>query len=169
MHAGFIAKSDRLPYRYAPVFLFSNIPGEAPVSISHVILLRGTELMEDVPHGAPADAERRRHARRQLDQSGRMLDHDAAPIDITIVDISIGGLGILVSDARRKGDPCVISFNILIENRMRRINAWAKVVHCIQQGENSYRAGIRFCDHDPNSKSHIEELCAPGGARTGWR
>lgn len=103
--------------------------------------------------------EMRSHFRAPLKQAAKVLIDDATPKTVTTLDISVLGLGILVSYPLRPGESCVCALDLQLEGQSRRINAWGTVVYSIAHDSGNFRAGIKFSDIDPTSRMHIQQLC----------
>jgi hypothetical protein len=112
-----------------------------------------------LPDTARLSSDLRESARWPFQESGKLLDQDALPADVTIIDISIGGMGVLVGEARREGEPCAISFDVPFQHARKRLNAWGKVTYCQPLNPACFKVGVRFRGFDMDSKIYIEELC----------
>lgn len=86
---------------------------------------------------------------------------DAIHREINTVDISPGGIGILVTEPLAAEVECVLAIDVLVSDAIKRINIWGKVVYCLCLGANQFRVGIRIRDADSISKMHITLLCTP--------
>ncbi len=106
-------------------------------------------------------AELRAMPRKSLFGPGRLLVGDSIQREINTVDISLGGIGILVTEPLAAEDECVLAIDVLISDAIKRINIWGKVVYCLSLGVNQFKVGVRFKDADSISKMHITLLCTP--------
>lgn len=105
-------------------------------------------------------ADKRLHARFLLAVPAKFLGHDATPIPIKTVDISIGGMGILAQEPMSPGTNCIIAFDSPLDDEGKRINVWAKVAYCRIRGKDEFQVGVYFRDFDSYSKFLIEKFCA---------
>jgi hypothetical protein len=104
--------------------------------------------------------EFRSSTRIVVNQSARLLDLHVNLHAITIVDISMGGLGILTSEAKQVGDSCAIAFEIVLGGVSIKVSAWAKIAYCIRLSDTRFRVGVKVREHDSRSQWDFEEICA---------
>lgn len=102
--------------------------------------------------------EARRFPRKPVAVPARLLLSGAEANDVSTVDISEAGVGIIAVAALNAGSSCVVALDLHADNGRRRINAWGEVVYTQQIGPNRYRSGIRFTDMDSFSRLCIRKL-----------
>lgn len=102
--------------------------------------------------------ESRRFARKALAQPARLLLSGSRPDEVSTLDISEGGVGLIAVAALEAGTSCVVALDLHVDNDRRRINAWGEVVYSTRVGPGRYRTGIRFTDMDSYSSLCIRKL-----------
>jgi hypothetical protein len=102
--------------------------------------------------------EARRFTRKAVAVPARLLLSGAEENDVSTVDISESGVGIIAAAALNAGSSCVVALDLHADNGRRRINAWGEIVYTKQVGPDRYRSGIRFTDMDSYSRLCIRKL-----------
>ena len=105
-----------------------------------------------------ANACVRMSPRKALNLSGKLLDQDALPTRILLVDISKGGMGIVAGNPVMRGAPCAVAFDVELEGMQRRVNVWGKVVHSTMLKNGMCRIGVQNRDCDAQSRLIIEKI-----------
>ncbi len=100
----------------------------------------------------------RRYPRKDFSQAAMLLVRGEGFKEIQTLDISQGGIGAISSRALQTGQNCVLAFEVLLQDKARKINAWGTVTYCAMC-DLGYRVGIQFDDADCMSQAYIQQLC----------
>ncbi|OWW21189.1 PilZ domain-containing protein [Noviherbaspirillum denitrificans] len=87
----------------------------------------------------------------------RLLLAPAVEYSCTVVDVSEGGAGVTLADSLPAGASCMVSFDLVDKDAVRRINAWGRIVYS-NACAGSAKAGIQFLDMDSNSRFLLRAL-----------
>ncbi len=81
-----------------------------------------------------------------------------APVRGRTVDISLGGLCLIVSEQLPVGRTCYVGFEAPLNGKAVRITATAKIVYSILSGTDGFRTGVQFTELDAANNKLLAEL-----------
>lgn len=82
----------------------------------------------------------------------------AAPIRARTLDISLGGISVMVGEQLRVGQNCTVGFEAPLNGKPVRVTATAKVIYSILSGTDGFRVGLEFVHLDPANHKIVAEL-----------
>lgn len=80
------------------------------------------------------------------------------PVQARAVDISLGGLSVIVSGQLHIGQICNVDFEVPLNGKTVRVMVTAKVVYCILGETDGFRVGLQFMQLDPGISKTLAEL-----------
>lgn len=107
---------------------------------------------------AVSTEELRKHPRTSFSQSAKILVQGSAASDCRTMDVSSGGISVLVSESIDVGSSCLLSMETRIDSRVRKINLWGKIVYCDVDGD-AFRIGIQYRDYGSMGRLCLQQLC----------
>jgi c-di-GMP-binding flagellar brake protein YcgR len=81
----------------------------------------------------------------------------AAPMRGRVLDISLGGISVIVPEQLRAGLGCGVDFEAPLNGKPVRVTATVKVIYSIL-GADGFRVGLEFQNLDPTNHKHVAEL-----------
>lgn len=103
-------------------------------------------------------SEIRAYPRKIMRCQARIALRGMAPMRARTVDVSLGGLCLLVEEQLPVGQLCDVGFEAPLNGRMVRVIGSAKVVYCILSGTEGFRLGLQYVELDPNNNKTLAEL-----------
>ena len=82
----------------------------------------------------------------------------AAPLHARTLDISIGGICMIIGEELHTGQECAIGFETPLNGKMVRVTAAARVVYSILSGTEGFRTGMQFVRLDEENHRIVAEL-----------
>jgi c-di-GMP-binding flagellar brake protein YcgR len=100
------------------------------------------------PAASEGGMERRQHERRSMRTPAVLALPGRKPIEILVLDVSLGGLGTLSSTNVNPGTACRIYLNLPISTHARElISAECMVMRSVLSAkEDRFRVGLKFVD-----------------------
>lgn len=95
------------------------------------------------------DAEKRRTPRKPMRQRVTIGTAGHGIVQGQTIDISVGGLSVMLPVALPTSTPCAVRFELMIDGRLVRFAGSGKVIHCSLAGMNGFRVGMKFQVDDP--------------------
>lgn len=81
----------------------------------------------------------------------------SAPLRAKTIDISLGGVSLIVADQLPLGQICTIAFEAPLGDNIARVTAVARVIYSILTGTEGFRIGMQIIEIDaPNNKTLAE-------------
>ncbi|WP_147376745.1 PilZ domain-containing protein [Noviherbaspirillum saxi] len=80
------------------------------------------------------------------------------PISARTLDISLGGVSIVIAEQLRVGQECKVGFEAPLNGKTVRVMGAAKVVYSILSGADGFRVGMQFLKLDPANHKTVAEL-----------
>ena len=80
------------------------------------------------------------------------------PIRARTIDVSLGGLCLVVTEQLRVGQACDVGFEAPLNGKMVRVIGSAKVAYCILSGTEGFRIGLQFVQLDAANNKTLAEL-----------
>jgi c-di-GMP-binding flagellar brake protein YcgR len=81
-----------------------------------------------------------------------------APVQARTVDISLGGLSLVVPGQLHIGQTCDVEFEAPLNGKTVRVIASGKVVYCIHGETDGFRIGLQFMQLDAAISKTLAEL-----------
>jgi c-di-GMP-binding flagellar brake protein YcgR len=81
-----------------------------------------------------------------------------APIKAKMIDVSLGGICVLLPGQLPVGQPCMIAIDTPINGKPRRITAAVRVIYSILSGTDGFRTGLQFVELDAENNRSLAEL-----------
>lgn len=82
----------------------------------------------------------------------------SAPLRARTVDVSLGGLCLLVPEQLPVGQVCNVGFEAPLNGQMVRVIGTARVIYCILSGTDGFRTGLQFVELDAANNKTLAEL-----------
>ncbi|HYD79426.1 MAG TPA: PilZ domain-containing protein [Paucimonas sp.] len=102
----------------------------------------------------------RTEARTVLRVSATVLFKNAPPMPGKTIDISPSGLALLGEEQLIPGTECGVRFTAMVQGKIMKVEAVARVVYSICVGITGFRTGFQFTNMDPASKTAITQIIA---------
>ncbi|MBI1891864.1 MAG: PilZ domain-containing protein [Burkholderiales bacterium] len=99
----------------------------------------------------------RKSARKILLSSAIFASHGMAFQFMSTLDLSTGGISLVLPMPLQIGQLCATSFDVPARRSWQRTLACGRVRSCVEMGINDYRIGIHFIQADAISVSLIRE------------
>lgn len=80
------------------------------------------------------------------------------PVRCRTLDLSLGGLSLMLSEQLRVGQECTIGFEAPLDGKMVRVMGQAKVVYSILAGADGFRIGMQFTNMDAANSKIVAQL-----------
>ena len=103
-------------------------------------------------------SETRNYPRKVLRCQARIVLPGMAPMRARTIDVSLGGLCLVVAEQLRVGQACDVGFEAPLNGKMVRVIASAKVAYCILSGTEGFRIGLQFMQLDAANNKTLAEL-----------
>jgi len=103
------------------------------------------------------EPERRTAVRKSLATQGLLVTEGLPPIKMQTVDVSIGGLGVTMSERLSVGQLCMVTFDLLLQGKPRGVAAVAEVVYSLPVWQDNFKTGLRFIEIDASGAAMIAE------------
>jgi c-di-GMP-binding flagellar brake protein YcgR len=100
----------------------------------------------------------RSETRTVLRVGATILFKDAAPMHAKTIDIGLRGMALLSPEQVTPGTLCGIRFSAMIQGKMTKVEAVARVVYSICVGTAGFRIGYQFTDMDSASKTAVTQI-----------
>lgn len=81
-----------------------------------------------------------------------------AAMQAKTVDISMGGVSIIVGEQIPVGHICTIAVDTLLNGKVVRVTAVGRVIYSILKGTDGYRTGLQFIQIDAANNRMLAEL-----------
>lgn len=107
-----------------------------------------------------AELEHRIHPRRDFDCRAKLSVGEKASIDVRTIDISLGGVCLMVPEAIPFGQFGVVKFEVQIGAEMQAFSGVARAVYGIPRAGEGYKIGFQFVQLDPANTALIQALLA---------
>lgn len=107
------------------------------------------------PHHLLQDTEQRRSPRKPVRQKVSIGSTGHGIIRGHTIDISVGGLSIMIPMALPLDSLCAVRFDLFVEGSLVRFAGTGQVAHCSCVGMQGFRIGMKFKLQDPNLQSHL--------------
>ena len=104
--------------------------------------------------------DKRGALRKVLRCNAKILLSSGQALSAKTVDISPDGICLLVTEQITFSQPCTISFEPLINGKMRKVTITARAVYSVFSGTEGFRIGFQFAQVDTFNMSVIDELLA---------
>jgi c-di-GMP-binding flagellar brake protein YcgR len=98
--------------------------------------------------------EQRKFPRRPLKRAARVVTRDAPPVEGTTIDVSAGGLCLVLPRQLPVGAPCAVSFDIPVNAFKQTVSAVSRVTWAICSTDG-FKTGLQFVEIDPASATAI--------------
>ena len=74
------------------------------------------------------------------------------------IDVSLGGVSILLNNQIPLGAPCMLRFEMNVKGKIVVITAQTKTVYCVLASHGGFRAGFQFSEEDAERSALIKSL-----------
>lgn len=102
--------------------------------------------------------DHRMHPRREFSCRAKLAVGDKASLDAQTVDISLGGLCLMVPEAVPFGEFGVVKFDVRIAGEEHAFSAVIRAVYGIPRPGDGYKIGFQFAQLTPASEALIQAL-----------
>lgn len=126
--------------------------------VLHAVTQRPPSLKDGKYNKIKMSSETRSFPRKPLRAQARIALPGAAPLRGKTVDISQGGVSLIVTEQIPVGQVCSIAIDVLANGKVVCVAAVAKAVYSILKGTDGYRTGMQFIEVDKASHKALEEL-----------
>lgn len=82
----------------------------------------------------------------------------ASPAHARTLDISLGGVSLMLGEQLRPGQECTVGFEAPVSGKTVRVMGLAKVVYSILSGNDGFRVGLQFVKLDAANSKSVAEL-----------
>jgi hypothetical protein len=103
-------------------------------------------------------AETRTYPRKVLRGQARVALPGAPAMRAKTLDISLGGVCLLVPEQLAPGQTCNVGFEAPLNGQTVRVFAVAKVIYSILSGTEGFRTGLQFVQLDAANNKLLAEL-----------
>lgn len=104
--------------------------------------------------GSPKDL--RKSVRKVLLSHAIFVSENLRLKSAVTIDVSTGGLSLIVPEALAIGQACAISFDVPGKLSKQRTLIRGTVASCIAKGADGYRVGVHYVESDPVSRQLIQ-------------
>ncbi|MBI1892188.1 MAG: PilZ domain-containing protein [Burkholderiales bacterium] len=104
------------------------------------------------------DNEVRMHPRKQLSVVAKVAVGEKAPLDARGVDVSLGGVCLLLPESIAFGEFCVVKFEVDVGGSTRQFSGVAKSVYSAGNSANGFRTGFQFFRLDEANTSLLADF-----------
>jgi c-di-GMP-binding flagellar brake protein YcgR len=80
-----------------------------------------------------------------------------APIKARMIDVSLGGICVVLAGQLPVGQPCMVAFDPTINGKPKRITASVRVIYSIL-GTDGFRTGLQFVELDAENNKSLAAL-----------
>jgi hypothetical protein len=108
--------------------------------------------------GAQRAIDRRLTKRRPLRSRALIGIPGKAAIRGNVVDISAGGLSVILPIAPDIGIECTMFFTIMLDGKIITVSGYGKVLNCVCGSSEGFRIGMKFHTQDPQAQSALQKL-----------
>ncbi|HYD94344.1 MAG TPA: PilZ domain-containing protein [Noviherbaspirillum sp.] len=105
-----------------------------------------------------AKSETRSYPRKVLRSRARIALPGKPTIHAQTVDISLGGICVMVTEQLPVGQSCNVGFEAPLNGSMVRVFASAKVIYSILRGTDGFRTGLQFVQLDAANNKLLAEI-----------
>lgn len=102
--------------------------------------------------------EARSYPRKLMRCQARVALKGMAPLRAKTIDISLGGVSLLVPEQLPTGQVCDVGFEAPHNGKMVRVIGTARVIYCVLTGTDGYRLGLQYIQLDPANNKALTEL-----------
>lgn len=74
------------------------------------------------------------------------------------IDISLGGVSLIVPDQFPIGQICTVSFEAPVNDNIARVTATTRVIYSILKGTEGFRTGLQIIEIDSANNKMLAEL-----------
>jgi len=127
--------------------------------------MNGTPAMPGSKHPGPATpaacpmpAEPRSFPRKILRCPAIVVFPGATPMRARMLDLSLGGLSLLIGEQLQPGQECTVGFEAPLNGKPVRVMGQAKIVYSILSGNDGFRVGLQFVKLDAANSKLVAEL-----------
>lgn len=103
--------------------------------------------------------EQRKYPRRPLKRRARVIARNGPPIEGSTLDVSSGGMCLILPQQLAPGMPCAISFDLPVNAFKQTVSAVARVAWSVC-GTQGFKTGVQFTEVDPASATAIARYVA---------
>ncbi len=103
--------------------------------------------------------EQRKFPRRPLKRQARVITRNNPPVNGMTLDVSAGGVCLILERQLPAGAPCAVSFDIPVNAFKQSVSAVARVAWSIC-GSEGFKTGLQFTEIDPASATAIARYVA---------
>jgi len=103
-------------------------------------------------------SETRNFARKVVRVPVRIALPGGAVLKARTVDISLGGICVLVGEQLPVGQAGRVDFESTVNGQLRRVTAEAKVIYSILRGTEGFRTGLQFVQIDSANNKTLAEM-----------
>lgn len=103
-------------------------------------------------------SETRTYPRKVLRCQARIALPGMAPMRGRTVDISLGGICMLVPEQLPVGQACDVGFEAPLNGKLVRVIASGKIIYSILSGTEGFRTGVQFVQLDAANNKTLAEL-----------
>lgn len=104
------------------------------------------------------NADTRGFPRKILRAPAKLAVPGHPPLRAKTIDISLGGMSVLVPDQFPLGQICTISFEAPVNDDIAHVTATVRVVYSILKGTEGFRTGLQIIQIDPANNKMLAEL-----------
>lgn len=80
-----------------------------------------------------------------------------------VVDVSEGGLSMVLPIAPDIGIECSVFFTIMLDGKIITVSGYGKVLNCVCSSSEGFRIGMKFHTQDPQAQNALQKLLGGGG------
>jgi c-di-GMP-binding flagellar brake protein YcgR len=103
-------------------------------------------------------SETRTYPRKIMRCQARIALPGMAPMRCRTVDISLGGICLVVTEQLPVGQTCHVGFEAPLNGKLVRVTATAKIAYSILSGTEGFRTGVQFIQLDAANNKTLAEL-----------
>lgn len=104
------------------------------------------------------ELEVRAYPRKVFRCRAKLLVEDKLPMRAWTVDISIGGISLMLAEPIDPGQYCIVKFDAVVDGISRRFSAMAKSIYSVCSYTGKYRTGFQFPGLSMANASFIDKL-----------
>ncbi|HEY0844743.1 MAG TPA: PilZ domain-containing protein [Noviherbaspirillum sp.] len=102
--------------------------------------------------------ETRAYPRKIMRCHARIALRGQPPMRAKTVDVSLGGLCLLVEEQLPVGQLCDVGFETSLNGHTVRVIGSARIVYCILSGTDGFRIGLQYVELDAANNKLLAEL-----------
>jgi c-di-GMP-binding flagellar brake protein YcgR len=103
-------------------------------------------------------SETRSFPRKILRAPARVALPGRPPLRAKTVDISLGGVSVIVADQFPIGQICSVAFEAPVNDNIVRVTATTRVIYSILTGTEGFRTGLQIIEIDAANNKTLAEL-----------